>query len=117
MDASNFWKKIKLARGGADFNISALAREIDVKRSTLNYWAEKNKFPPLDVGYQIANLIGDDLGYLLNDTDPEEENLNDRLLRACMRELNEMDTTKLQAVLPFLISVRQSETDIFKHTL
>jgi len=109
----NFWKKIETAKG-LGYNVSEFAREIVVNRSTLNYWINKGILPPADVAYHIAIVIGDDLGYLLNDVDPEEETPINKLVHACIHELNDMDKPKLLAVLPVLKSISNSEANIFE---
>lgn len=113
MKGQNFWKKIELAKGKG-YNVSEFAREISVKRSTLNYWITNGLLPPTDVALQIALSIGDDLEYLLNDIDPEDESPMDKLVHACIHELNNMDKNKLLTVLPVLKSISSSDSDIFK---
>jgi Bacteriophage CI repressor helix-turn-helix domain. len=112
VNGHNFWKKVAAAKGPG-YNASEFAREINVKRPTMNYWIEHNKIPPADIAVRIATNIGDDLNYLINGVDPEDESEVEKLVHACLHELNNMDRNKLKTVLPVLKSISASDTDYF----
>lgn len=113
MDANKFWHNIELARGGENYNVSELAREISISRSTLQTWIQNNSFPSLEVALQLASVVGESVEYLATGHDEEESEKAEStiLMHLCREQLYAMDADKLRLALSFLEMLKDSSKE------